>query len=204
MWNMALANILQSSRVLESYDAWTARWHQEPGGGVTGQTLEAAMEQLHWANFELWHQEDAARDMTAGDSAIAAAKRSIDRINQRRNDQVEQCDLLLLELLAKENLPAEKAELHSETPGMMLDRLSIMSLKRYHTLEELDRSNAPAGHGERNQQRLQILEAQRGDLAGCLDRCWQRVLRGQLRFQLYRQLKMYNDPELNPVLYKRH
>lgn len=86
---------------------------------------------------------------------------------------------------------------------MMLDRLSIMSLKRYHTLEEIDRAGARAGHRERNLQRLSILEAQRGDLAACLDRLWQGVMRGESRFRLYRQLKMYNDPELNPILYGR-
>ncbi len=110
---------------------------------------------------------------------------------------------LLLEELARHNLPNPQAELHSETPGMMLDRLSILSLKRFHTVEEINRAEAPPGHDRRNRERLAILEAQRGDLAACLDRLWQHVLRGELRFQLYRQLKMYNDPDLNPVLYRQ-
>lgn len=207
MFDMDCVGALESARLLNWFDAWTTQWHQEPGHAATSASieaaLEAAIENLHWANFELWHQEDVARDAEAGDAVIAAAKRTIDHINQRRNDQVEQCDALLLEMLAKENLPAAEAEPHSETPGMMLDRLSILSLKRYHTLEELERPGAPAGHRERNRQRLRILETQRNDLATCLDRFWRRVLQRESCFKIYRQLKMYNDPELNPALYKR-
>lgn len=207
MFDMVCANALESARLLNCFDAWTTQWHRESGpaaiSALSKIEFKASIEQLHRANFELWHQEDIARDAEAGDAAIAAAKRAIDRINQRRNDSVEQCDALLLEMLAGERLPDPEAELHSETPGMMLDRLSILSLKRYHTLEEMERSGAPAGHRERNRQRLQILESQRNNLAECLDRFWQRVLQGKSRFQIYRQLKMYNDPELNPALYKR-
>jgi len=86
---------------------------------------------------------------------------------------------------------------------MILDRLSILSLKRYHTLEEIERQDAPRGHKGRNQERLAILQSQRNDLAECLDRLWRKVLRGELRFRLYRQLKMYNDRDLNPVLYRQ-
>jgi hypothetical protein len=114
---------------------------------------------------------------------------------------MEACDALLLRVLADQRLPNPRAELHSETPGLMLDRLSILTLKRYHTLEEIDRPNAPAGHAERNRERLAILDRQRADLADCLDRLWASVLHGERRFVLYRQLKMYNDPTLNPALY---
>ena len=208
MFDMELAELLNGARILGLYDGWTTGWHvattvREKASETGSRDLNAAIENLHRANFEIWHQEDKARDADAGDAAIAAAKRSIDRINQRRNDQMERCDALLLEELTAGNLPNSQAELHSETPGMMLDRLSIMSLKRYHTLEEIHRSDAPAGHEERNRQRLAILEAQRTDLAACLDNLWQRVLRGERRFQFYRQMKMYNDPDLNPVLYRR-
>ena len=190
------------ARIWRQYDAWTALWHTQALVEPAEDSLDAILEALHRANFELWHEEDKARDTRAKDAIIAAAKRAIDRINQLRNDQVERCDTWLLENLAAQNLPNRQAELHSETPGLMLDRLSILSLKHYHTLEEIRRDNAPPGHRERNLERLTILEAQRNDLANCLDRLWQHVLRGELRFQLYRQLKMYNDPDLNPVLYQ--
>lgn len=201
MFDMISAESWNAAGVLERYDAWTAEWHRELPILPVAADLQTAVERLHRANFELWHEEDKARDVHAGDAAIAAAKRAIDRVNQLRNDHIEQCDDLLLAWLGRQGLPSPQAELSSETPGLMLDRLSILSLKRYHTLEEVQRGNAPAGHAERNRQRLAILEMQRNDLGECLDRLWQRVLRRELRFRVYRQLKMYNDPELNPVLY---
>ena len=85
----------------------------------------------------------------------------------------------------------------------MIDRLSILALKIYHTREEAERADAPEGHAERNRERLAILEEQRADLAGCLDALWQETLAGTRRFKLYRQLKMYNDPSLNPAIYRK-
>ena len=76
-------------------------------------------------------------------------------------------------------------------------------MKIYHTREETERGDAPAGHAERNRERLAILEQQRADLAGCLDALWRQTLAGTRRFKLYRQLKMYNDPTLNPAIYRK-
>jgi indole-3-glycerol phosphate synthase len=88
----------------------------------------------------------------------------------------------------------------------MIDRLSILALKIFHTREEVDRAAAApaalAAHAQRNLQRLAVLEEQRADLADCLDALWQSTLSGSLRFKLYRQLKMYNDPTLNPAIYR--
>lgn len=201
MLAMTPAHLLHGVRVLRLFDEWTSRWHHQSFVLETADSFDVAIEGLHRANFELWHHEDQARGPRTEDAAIATAKRAIDIINQRRNDQMEHCDVILLEELSAEMLPNPRAELHSETPGLMLDRLSILSLKRYHTLEEIERVSAPPGHKQRNQERLAILEKQRDDLAACMDRFWQRVLNGELRFQVYRQLKMYNDPDLNPVLY---
>jgi hypothetical protein len=100
-------------------------------------------------------------------------------------------------------LPNPSAPLHSESPGLIIDRLSILALKIYHTREEAERADAPEGHAQRNQQRLAILEEQRADLAGCLDALWHETLAGSRRFKLYRQLKMYNDPSLNPAVYRK-
>lgn len=202
MLPMISIDTLSGAGIVALFEEKTAQWHLEPAASTARNAFERGLEALHRANFELWHEEDKARDVQAGDAAIAAAKRAIDRINQQRNDQAEQCDALLLEWLATKQLPKAETELHSETPGMMLDRLSILTLKRYHTREEMQRTAAPEGHSERNRERLVTLDAQRDDLAGCFDRLWQRVLGGEARFRMYRQLKMYNDPELNPVLYQ--
>ncbi len=213
------APVLSAVPVLQ--DACTERWHREPGAtpeegeesaaaaGRSGGALplSAIVIAQHRANYALWHTEDQARAPHAADAEIAEVKRRIDRINQRRNDLTEQVDMLLLAWLAPQGLPRPAAELHSESPGLMIDRLSILALKLFHTREELDRAAAgaaaPLDHGRRNRERLAILTEQRDDLAAALDRLWTRVLHGERRFKVYRQLKMYNDPSLNPVLYKR-
>jgi len=99
-------------------------------------------------------------------------------------------------------LPNPAANLNSESPGLMIDRLSILALKLFHTREEMERKDAPEGHKERNEERLAILVEQRDDLAGCLSCLWNEVIAGTRRFKLYRQLKMYNDPSLNPAVYR--
>ena len=130
-------------------------------------------------------------------------KRRIDATNQRRNDLAEKLDHALLETLLPLGLPRADAPLNSESPGLMIDRLSILALKIYHTREEAERTDAPQGHAERNQARLAVLEEQRADLAACLDTLWRETLAGARRFKIYRQMKMYNDPDLNPAIYRR-
>jgi hypothetical protein len=112
---------------------------------------------------------------------------------------VEKMDVWLIDRLEQNS----GAPLHSETPGLMVDRLSILALKMYHTHEEAYRVSATEAHRRRNRERLALLEEQRNDLAGCLDALWAEVLGGTRRFKLYRQMKMYNDPELNPAIYGR-
>src|ERR1019366_835562 len=170
-------------------------------GQAAGDDWLAAVERHHRANFDLWHIEDEARTPGASDAELAGVKRRVDQTNQRRNDLAEELDRHLLGWLEPQGLPKRDAPLNSESPGLMVDRLSILALKIYHTREEAERADAPAGHAERNRDRLGILEEQRADLAGCLDALWQETLAGTRRFKLYRQLKMYNDPALNPAIY---
>jgi hypothetical protein len=115
---------------------------------------------------------------------------------------MEQIDRMLLDWMQM-GAGEQRAEapLHSETPGMMIDRLSILELKRFHTEEEVARA-ADEQHVQRNQERLAVLKEQREDLREALDALWAEVMSGKRRFKLYRQMKMYNDPALNPVLYR--
>ena len=196
--------MLTTSHIAALHDQLTAGWHREALESWR-QPADAWMQLIakqHLANFELWHTEDAARTPNVSDAEVARVKRRIDETNQRRNDLSEQIDQALLDTLSFQRLPNPDAPLHSESPGLMIDRLSIMALKIFHTREEMERGNAPAGHMERNQERLQILLEQRDDLAGCRDRLWAEALAGTRRFKLYRQLKMYNDPEMNPAVYR--
>ncbi len=157
----------------------------------------------HRANFDLWHIEDEARAPGATDAELAGVKRRIDTTNQRRNDLVEKLDYALIAWLEERGLPNPTAPLNSEPPGLIIDRLSILALKIYHTGEEAMREDAPEGHARRNRERLAILKEQRADLADCLDALWRETIAGTRRFKLYRQLKMYNDPSLNPAIYRK-
>ena len=181
------------------HDHLTKKWHAAaPQEADAADSLNGLIEQQHLSNFLLWHEEDRARDPAASDAAIAAVKRSIDRTNQRRNNLTEALDDQLLRELGAQNA---EAPLSSETTGMMIDRLSILALKMFHTREEVDRASATDAHRARNRERLAILLSQADDLTQCLDETVAAVRSGAKRVKLYRQLKMYNDPDLNPVLY---
>ncbi len=192
--------MLESHQITALQDQLTRRWHEEDAAPLGDQWLDRVARQ-HRANFDLWHIEDEARAPGATDGDLAQVKRRIDTTNQLRNDLAEDLDRALLDWLAARGLPHPDAPLHSESPGLIIDRLSILALKIYHTREESVRRAAPPGHVERNQGRLAVLEEQRADLAHCLDALWRDTLAGTRRFKLYRQMKMYNDPTLNPAIY---
>ena len=194
--------MLDALLITRMQDEMTAALHSTEGEleiETNADGLMALAMAQHRANFELWHEEDKARAPGVSDAEIARVKRAIDVLNQRRNDLVEKMDVWLIDRLEQNS----GAPLHSETPGLMVDRLSILALKMYHTHEEAYRVSATEAHRRRNRERLALLEEQRNDLAGCLDALWAEVLGGTRRFKLYRQMKMYNDPELNPAIYGR-
>lgn len=188
------------SNIPQLQDGFTREWHSRQDVPADRNGLERLILEQHLSNFRLWHEEDQARTPKAAPEKIAQVKRNIDQLNQQRNDLIEEIDRTLLESL--KHIDARSAELHSETPGMMIDRLSILSLKLYHTQEETQRKDASQEHRARSLDRLKILEEQRRDLGDNLLRLWNDLHAGRRRFKLYRQLKMYNDPSLNPEIYR--
>ena len=195
--------MLSAIAIVNLHEQTTRAWHSRALDDIelAGSDWLAAVARQHRANFDLWHIEDEARTPGASDAEIADVKRRVDQTNQRRNDLSEELDRILLAWLETRGLPNSEAELQSESPGLIIDRLSILALKIYHTREEAERPDAPPGHAERNRRRLAILEEQHRDLASCLDVLWRQTLAGSRRFKPYRQLKMYNDPSLNPAIY---
>lgn len=185
------------------HDMLNRKWHQFKDKNIGGTDIEQVIRAQHQANFDLWHEEDKARDPGATDGEIAAVKRSIDQLNQRRNDLMENIDRNLLANFHSVIENSSDSPLHSETPGMMIDRLSILSLKIFHTEEEALRTTATEAHRQRNRERLSLLKEQRNDLAHALDMLLDDIAHGKRRFKLYRQMKMYNDPDLNPAIYEK-
>lgn len=167
----------------------------------------------HRNNCLLWAEEDLARRTTVADADIAANKRAIDRYNQARNDATERVDELLLlalgvvdEAAARSDAPSAQprtgARLNSETAGSMVDRLSILALKIRAMREQCERLDVDDVHRQTSRSKLARLEQQRGDLANCLDALLAETAAGTAYFKVYRQFKMYNDPQLNPQLVK--
>ena len=189
-----------------------AHWHdfevEHSEEGLRGRICD-----LHRFNFLLWHEEDIARSPQVTDGRIAQVKRAIDRYNQARNDATGRVDELLLlalgvvdEAAARSQAPlaqvAAGARLNSETAGSMIDRLSILSLKLQAMAEQTRRGDVDEAHRAGSRQKWERLAQQRADLAGCLDALLAETAAGKAFFKVYRQFKMYNDPDFNPELVK--
>lgn len=181
----------------ETVDGWH---HRDPDNRYTG--LLADVCQQHQFNFLLWHEEDIARSPNVSDTRIAAVKRAIDGYNQNRNDWIERIDEGLIAELARAGVtPQADAALNTETPGSTIDRLSIMSLRIYHTHEQLERDDVDAQHVAKVQERLDRCQLQQADLSQSLVELLEDLSAGRKLLKVYRQMKMYNDPTLNPYLY---
>lgn len=154
--------------------------------------LWQAVAHNHWNNCRLWAEEDEARRDDLGFEHVYRAKRAIDKYNQQRNNAMEAMDTYFYQH-AQSMLDAN-APFHSETPGMMIDRLSILSLKVFHMQQQLERKDASEAHLNAVKQRLNTLQLQRQHLGDCLGRFWQDIQAGQRQFRVYHQFKMYNDP----------
>jgi hypothetical protein len=193
--------MIDVKEVLELQKLMVALWHDEPISQPYPDFLGLVCRQ-HGFNFMLWHEEDIARSPDVSDSQIAAVKRAIDGYNQQRNDAIEKLDeWLAAQLHTQGVVPIAGARLNTETPGSVIDRLSIAALRIYHMEEQAARTSASLGHRAKARSRLEILFRQQHDLAQSLAELLDDLFAGRKRLEIYRQFKMYNDPTLNPHLY---
>jgi hypothetical protein len=156
-------------------------------------------EENHAFNYQLWRAEDRARRDDMGAEFVYKAKREIDGFNQQRNNRMEAMDEWFFHQLH----PAapHTCPVHSETPGMIIDRLSILSLKSYHMAIQTIRQDVNQEHRELCTNKLVIIDQQRDQLTSCLEQLLKEIQAKTRTFRIYHQFKMYNDPTLNPQLY---
>ena len=155
----------------------------------------------NWIDTVQWHYEDLIRDPEIDPVKGMNLKRKIDASNQDRTDTVEYIDGYFLDLF-KDVQPFKSATVNSESPAWAIDRLSILELKIYHMEEEANRSEASNSHRQSCNNKLQILLIQRIDLSSAIDQLLEDLNKGYKFMKVYKQMKMYNDEETNPILYK--
>ena len=165
-------------------------------------SLSFLLYRKNWIDTIQWHLEDLIREPNIAPSKGLSLKRRIDESNQNRTDLVEKIDDAVLATFT-EVQPIPEARLNTESPAWAIDRLSILALKVYHMQAEVKRSNAEKALQEKNEFKYRVLLKQKEDLSLAIDQLLEDIATGKRIAKVYRQMKMYNDPELNPVLYKQ-
>lgn len=194
--------MIDVAAVVQLHREMVVRWHGQEVDNPYEGFLGLVCRQCSF-NYLLWHEEDIARSPDVSDAEIARVKRSIDRYNQQRNDAIEQLDDWISAKLEERNIDAAPdARLNSETAGSAIDRLSILALRIYHLEEQVRRTDATPQHIESVERKLAIALAQHDDLSQSLRELVDDIFAGRKRHKTYRQMKMYNDPTLNPYLYR--
>jgi len=155
-----------------------------------------------WIDTVQWHYEDIIRDPEISPEDALVIKRKIDASNQDRTDTVEYIDSYFLDKFKSVNVK-EKAKINTESPAWGIDRLSILALKVYHMREEAERKDASEDHRQKSQDKLEVLLEQRQDLSTAIDQLLEDIAIGDKYMKVYKQMKMYNDDEMNPVLRNR-
>ena len=187
------------NRAIGDYHRWDDVDHPienpyEPG------SLEHLLYHKNWIDTVQWHLEDIIRDPQIDPVAALAIKRRIDKSNQDRTDMVEYIDSYLLDKY-KDVEPRPDARLNTESPAWAIDRLSILALKIYHMAREAERTDVGDAHRAACRKKLDVLLAQQVDLSGAIEELIGDIEAGRKYMKTYKQMKMYNDPALNPVLY---
>lgn len=155
-----------------------------------------------WIDTVQWHYEDIIRDPHINPEEALLLKRRIDRSNQDRTDLVEQIDSYFRQYYS-DVTPQPDARLNTESPAWAIDRLSILALKIYHMKEQVERSDASEEHQKKCAAKLEVLLEQQADLSTAIDQLLEDIRQGHKYMKVYRQMKMYNDPATNPILYKK-
>ena len=155
-----------------------------------------------WIDTVQWHFEDIIRDPHIDPTEALQLKRRIDRSNQDRTDLVEEIDTYFRKQYS-EVKPLPDARLNTESPAWAVDRLSILALKIYHMKEQVEREVAETAHRDKCAEKLSVLLEQQKDLGLAIDQLLEDIEAGRKYMKVYRQMKMYNDPSTNPVLYKK-
>ncbi|MUV05260.1 DUF4254 domain-containing protein [Flavobacterium rakeshii] len=163
--------------------------------------IEHLLYAKNWIDTVQWHLEDIIRDPQIDPVAALALKRRIDASNQDRTDMVEYIDSYFLNKYQDVTVN-DNAKTNSESPAWAIDRLSILALKIYHMQEEVNRTDASPEHIAKCQEKLNVLLEQRTDLSTAIDELLADIESGDKFMKVYKQMKMYNDEELNPVLYQ--
>ncbi len=173
-----------------------------PSNPFASDSLEHLLYLKCWIDTVQWHLEDIIRREDIDPAEALKLKRRIDASNQHRTDVVEYIDSYFLGRY-KDVKTRPDASVNTESPAWAIDRLSILALKIYHMQAEVSRSDASAQHRQACRQKLDILLEQRKDLSGAIDRLLEEIAAGSKYMKAYRQMKMYNDPALNPELYAK-
>ena len=163
-------------------------------------TIDRLLYHKNWIDTVQWHLVDIIRDPQIDPAAALGIKRRIDRSNQERTDMVEYIDSYLMDKY-RDVRPAADARLNTETPAWAIDRLSILALKIYHMERETERGDD--AHRDACRRKLAVLLEQRADLSRAIEELIEDIEAGRKYMKTYKQMKMYNDPALNPVLYAR-
>ncbi len=165
-------------------------------------SFESLLYGKNWIDTVQWHLEDIIRKPEIAPAEGIAIKRRIDKSNQDRTDMVERIDDEFLKAFGS-IVPKPNARMNSETPAWLLDRMSILLLKIYHMKEQTERVDASAEHIAKCQSKLNVLMEQREDMRTAYDELIEDIRNGNRKFKVYRQMKMYNDASLNPMLYEK-
>ena len=203
-----MTEIKISKKAIEIFEKSVNDYHvydditRNPNNPFENKSFEHLLYEKNWIDTVQWHYEDIIRDPDIDPSEGMKLKRLIDSSNQNRTEMVEYIDSYFLNLYSGVTT-RENAKVNTESPAWAIDRLSILILKIYHMEEESNRKDVSDDHRNNCQKKLNVLVEQREDLSESIDQLLMDLSSGEKKMRVYKQMKMYNDESLNPVLYKK-